>query len=394
MMATEGYKHHVALVKMLKMGAEALHKTHTSDHTKRCQLLCWHSFGVNMLSTAEGQGLTSPHHFSDSDWDELYGEGGSLIAEIPQHYDYQRMHAACKHTGYDLALSWCAWAAVPFVHWGNLAAANDAMDRMLPAALQCMQDWAPTDHYELMYFKCNWVFWLYAMGRKDDVRAVLDGGPFDSLELMIDDGLTKLSPGVFRPRGQTEGGTVSMDELLTMGKFLEVLVSDEPSSAAVAALPEPQAVAQYGLNLLSVGNVMEFVAGIVTMTPAMLAHERVGNAESALECAAIITEADPVTEGGSKCRLQHYFAHSCRGRALASQDKADEAEAAFEAALEVTAAYGWHFSLQLRCATCASTCSTARAGARRAGSAWRRRSRGLSAASRTSTPSCTPDVRV
>ena len=134
-----------------------------------------------------------------------------------------------------------------------------------------------------------------------------------------------------------------MDELLTMGKFLEVLVSDEPSSAAVAALPEPQAVAQYGLNLLSVGNVMEFVAGIVTMTPAMLAHERVGNAESALECAAIITEADPVTEGGSKCRLQHYFAHSCRGRALASQDKADEAEAAFEAALEVTAAYGWHF---------------------------------------------------
>ena len=61
--------------------------------------------------------------------------------------------------------------------------------------------------------------------------------------------------------------------------------------AFVATLPQPQEVAQYGLNLLSVGNVMEFVAGIVTMTPAMLAHERVGNAESALECAAIITEA-------------------------------------------------------------------------------------------------------
>ena len=79
-----------------------------------------------------------------------------------------------------------------------------------------------------------------------------------------------------------------------------------------------------------------------TVTVCMLAHERAGSAEGALESAAIILEADR-PEGGTGDTKAHSLAHACRGRILAAQDKADEAEAAFESSAAVAATYGHDF---------------------------------------------------
>lgn len=88
---------------------------------------------------------------------------------------------------------------------------------------------------------------------------------------------------------------------------------------------------------------------IVTQVPAMLAHERVGNADNALACAEIILGGDR-PQGGTESKRQHSSAHACRGRILAAQDQADEAEAAFKSAAEAAEAIGHHFltSIALR----------------------------------------------
>ena len=42
-------------------------------------------------------------------------------------------------------------------------------------------------------------------------------------------------------------------------------------------------------------------------------------------------------------KRQHSFAHACRGRILAGQGEADEAEAAFEAAVKASESADWPF---------------------------------------------------
>ena len=80
----------------------------------------------------------------------------------------------------------------------------------------------------------------------------------------------------------------------------------------------------------------------VTLVPVMLAHERVGNADGALESAKIILGGDR-PRGGTESKRHHSFAHACRGRILAAQGKGDEAEAAFEAAMEAAEEGSCHF---------------------------------------------------
>ena len=331
MFAGDGKGLGLATVKVMKMCLDTLAEVHESDHTQRCKLLSWHSWSGFMSTEVHGL---------DFDWDGIYGEGGSHLAELTHHYDYDRMHLVNrKWSGYDLTLGCPGWASAPLSHWGDLAAANAAFDRMLPFAFRCLEDCVPTDLQESFYFHSVWPFWLYTMGRKDDARALLHAKPFDDDLGQLSDWLCEHWPQLYGPK--KDGHIAASEDFLMHSQFLDVLLAKAtPPASAVTGLPEPHEVAMLGVTLPwgSVCNLDSFV----TMVPAMLAHERVGSDEGALAFVKIILEAE-LPKGGTVCKRQHSFAHACRGRILAAQGNADEAEAAFESAAEAAEAGGCHF---------------------------------------------------
>ena len=151
-----------------------------------------------------------------------------------------------------------------------------------------------------------------------------------------------------RPRGEEPSEENAplfwvADDFVAHAKFLEILLDDEaPPASALAKLPEPKVAAKLGMTLaFPSGSCMEFI-GAVSMVPALLAHERLGSIDGALECAAIILDADRA-EGGSKFSRIRSFAHACRGRILAAQGKMEAAESAFDAACESAESGQHHF---------------------------------------------------
>jgi hypothetical protein len=232
-----------------------------------------------------------------------------------------------------------------------LSAANAAFDRMLPAAFRCCEDWAPTEVFVLWYIKSIWPFWLWAMGRKDDARAVLHAGPFEALEPMYDWIAENTGPGLMAPRkihrdADEHASPFTADDFHEHARFMEVLLADEaPPASSTAELPNPQDAAMLGVcSRTGDSEIWGAVSSyhFSTRQVCMLAHERVGNSDQALACAEITLKADRA-HGGTDSRWHHAFAHACRGRILASQGSADEAEVAFEAAVEATEADGLHF---------------------------------------------------
>eukprot|EP01045_Picozoa_sp_COSAG04_P000395 COSAG04_NODE_9_length_43480_cov_106.113806_8_plen_362_part_00 len=314
------------------MEMDAYEKVHARDRTRRCQLSLW-ACAANITHLC--------YQNPDFDWDVCCGQGGGRFADLVKEYDYERMHADCKHFSYDFLVCYPGWAVGPLLHWGDVVAATTALDRMYPFALRCAEDWSVTDIYEHYYFKTTWPFWLYFFGRKEDARALLYAGPFDELEPIFDWLSDNSTAGVLLARGATEGGGLgATDDFLMHGKFLELLLTDEaPLTSALALLPEPRVAADLGLTL-PWGNF--FATYFSTITTCMLAHERAGSAEGALASAAIILCGDR-TKGGTEDHILHCLAHSCRGRILAGQGKADDAEAAFEAALAAAAPFDFHF---------------------------------------------------
>jgi hypothetical protein len=190
---------------------------------------------------------------------------------------------------------------------------------------------------DMNFFKGSCVFWLLMVGRKSDARKLLDAGPFDNLEQFWD-AVCEGQAGTVRPRGinpSTDEGfrVMTVDDLLAHSQFCEILAADEaPPASALDKLPEPRAFAKLGVTF-PWGSVAQFL-DMSSMVPAMLAHERVGRADDALECTAIILEGDRAEGGGGTSRMRS-FAHACRGRVLASQGKTEAAEAAFEASVSL-----------------------------------------------------------
>lgn len=229
------------------------------------------------------------------------------------------------------------------VHRGDLAAANAAVDRMLPAMRRCQDEHNPRDIMELGWFKGIQTLWLSIMGRKADARKLLYGGQIHDQENFWDWYCDDIPGGQMRPRGQSPSddkpGTLgTTEDYLVHGQFLEILVADEaPPASVLRKLPEPQVCAKLGLvSSFPSGSVAQLVKA-VTMVPAMLAHERAKSSDGALACAKVILEGDRA-EGGDGTSCERSLAHSCRGRVLAAQGKMEAAEAAFEAACEVAEA--------------------------------------------------------
>ena len=252
------------------------------------------------------------------------------------------MHAAMRPiTSFDPVLCYPGWAAAPLTHLGDISAANMAFDHMLPLAFCCLNEWSPPSVSDIWYLKSVWPLWLYFLGRKEDARAVLHAGPYDELPPQFD-WIAKAGGALWRPRGVAgdHPGILGADDFLAHAQFLDVLVADEPpASKILAALPEPEPAAMLGV-LCSWGSLGNY--HFSTVLVAMLAHERLGSTTSAMKCAAIILEAD-LTMGGTTSRQRHSLAHATRGRILAAQGELDEAEAAFEAAIEAANSYGGHF---------------------------------------------------
>ena len=148
-----------------------------------------------------------------------------------------------------------------------------------------------------------------------------------------------------RPRGlqptDDHPGVLAVHDLLAHAQFLEILLADDvPSTSALAALPEPDVTAMLGVH--SPWGSLAAQYHFSTTLMAALAHERLGCAQGALVCASIILEAD-LAKGGTRSTLWHSFAHASRGRVLAGDGRADEAEASFAAAVETAEKSGSHF---------------------------------------------------
>jgi hypothetical protein len=92
MMAQDKEKEGLVMMTMLRLGLAARKEVHTSDHTRRCQLLSFHAF-----SGAQ----SSVHQLPEWNWEEMYGVGGSVLIELAAEYNYERMHIACKWPAYD-----------------------------------------------------------------------------------------------------------------------------------------------------------------------------------------------------------------------------------------------------------------------------------------------------
>ena len=73
---------------MMDLALEALEKVHPSDKLQRCKLLALHC-------------VDAPSQWQHLDFDRVCGEGGSLMAELTQNYEYERMHVACKWLSFD-----------------------------------------------------------------------------------------------------------------------------------------------------------------------------------------------------------------------------------------------------------------------------------------------------
>ena len=224
---------------------------------------------------------------------------------------------------------------------------------MLPFGLRCAEEWSPVNCFDYWYLKSTYPVWLYFAGRRQDARALLYAGAYDELPAQYD-WIAQMSGDLWRPRGATAehpgspGQAFAAEDFLAHAQFLDVLLAEEvPRGGAAAAetlakLPELEAAATLGV-LATWGSIANY--HFSTLLAAMLAHERLGSADGALQCAGIILEAD-LTMGGTTSKQRHSLAHATRGRVLAVVEaggKVEEAEAAFEAAIEAADSYGGHF---------------------------------------------------
>jgi len=319
--------------RLLPAALDARDSVHASDHVQRCLLSTFRCFAGVVFS----YGL-----FDDpTEW-SLFGEQGSTFEDV-LHYDYDRMHVKMRPmTSFDLVVCYPGWAAAPLSHWGDVFAANAAFDHMLPYALRCLEEWSPQSVFEIWYLKSVWPLWLYFLGRKEDARAILYAGPYEDLPPQFD-WIAEVTGPVWRPRGSAvdHTGVFAAEDFLAHAQFLDVVLADEapPAAEALARLPEPEKAARLGV-LSPFGSIANL--HFSTVGAAMLAHERLGSTEGALTCAGIILGAE-LTMGGTTSRQRHSLAHASRGRILAAQGNCDEAEAAFEAAIERADSYGGHF---------------------------------------------------
>ena len=88
----------IALKKMMKIGAKERDDLDeldaSSKDTQRCQLITWHVWCSAVCSPMEV--VLDVDEIRDLD---------RLMDEFTQSYDYDRMHAACRWTSYDLGLA-------------------------------------------------------------------------------------------------------------------------------------------------------------------------------------------------------------------------------------------------------------------------------------------------
>lgn len=165
-----------ALLKLLQISRSFLETVHESDITRHCQLLAFVVSAPSWDSICEAPGF---------EWDDCYGEEGSLLLYWARNYDHERMHLAMKFTSFNMALAFPGCSVGLALHYGNLAAADETLDLLLPAVRTILADYSGvTDIFEIHWFKTSWVFWLFTLGRRAEAKEVLHAGPFDSLEAM------------------------------------------------------------------------------------------------------------------------------------------------------------------------------------------------------------------
>jgi hypothetical protein len=184
------------LLKLAQISRQALATVYESDHTRRCQLLQW------LAGSPCWDAMVASPGFS---WG-LFGEGGSLLLEHARLYDYSRMHALCKWSSHDWGVCFPGGSVALALHWGDLAGADEAFDRLLPAVHQCIGEfsWTPTDHMEMQIIKSILPLWLCLLGRKRDAHDVLHAGPAEAFEPMFDAIAEPGDAAMWRKRGWRE----------------------------------------------------------------------------------------------------------------------------------------------------------------------------------------------
>jgi hypothetical protein len=185
----------------------------------------------------------------DGSWDQLCGEGGCLLIETLEAYDYHRHHKRVSEIA-SLDGNVCGAQTLPLIqHYGNLSAANAAMDVALAnlKVLRSTPDTVGTLAY-LQACACAPVL-LYMLGRKSEAADLMRKLKVDwhNVEATVDVWARRL-PTV----GTSEDSLVVPSDLVWSLRSLYCLCADDedsPASEEIAgALPNANTLAMLGVK--------------------------------------------------------------------------------------------------------------------------------------------------
>ena len=288
--------------------------------------------------------LDHPRHktLETFSWDLAFGNGGCLLVEASETYDFDKMHRYCvaKHS--------CDGNIRPNIHtplafhWGDLESANACVDRGLSGFKRLLMEATP-DAATAALGISEWPSSLYMLGRHADAAEFLRQckADWENADKTYAE-LTERLPIMGRMEDQAFWSTV---DFAWNCKMLYVLVSDDMFTAeqVLAGLPEAEDLANVGVYFLPDGTRMFHPAhfnGKTSLVWPALALEKLGQYEKALAYANKALDKDQ-TQGGSPVAWQYSLAHRCRGRILAAAGQMDNARDAFEAALSCIALRGY-----------------------------------------------------
>ena len=242
------------------------------------------------------------------------------------------MHRRCEEV-----VSWdgvcnAALALPLLLHYGDLTATRTVMDSCL-ANLSCLRE-SPNARSASFTFVMSAVCApaaLLVSGRSVDAAEIMR-----SLRVDWENVADTVAAWAKGHQIVAEDSFMKPTGFLWTLKSLWGLVGDVDEAELeqfVATLPSPRELA-----LQDVVHMPEYAVGPFSIRmgcgfcsllwPALL-YERLGQAELALECCALVVETDQ-SKGGDPHPEMHSMAHRCRGRILAASGDASQAEAAFE----------------------------------------------------------------
>lgn len=250
---------------------------------------------------------------------------------LASNFDFYTMHQRVEEV---VSFDGCCNAALGLpllLHYGNLAACRTVMDSCLANFSRLSE--LPNAVASTSFFHACFAApaGLLLAGRSADAAEMMANAKVDwpnvadtvatwekALPIVADDSSIKPSSILWMLR--VVWGLVGNVDTAELEQFTETLPSPRE-----LALHDVVHVPQFAMGPFSV----RMLCGYCSLLWPALLWERLGKAELALECCALVIETDQ-SKGGDPHLEMHSMAHRCRGRILAASGDNGQAEAAFE----------------------------------------------------------------